>query len=73
MRITSKGQVTIPKEIRERLGIEPGSVVEFEPTQDGRVVLVNKGATVLWFGLAGTALAVGGGTRRNWRTAGDQL
>lgn len=30
MRVTSKGQVTIPIEIRERLGIFPGSEVEFE-------------------------------------------
>ncbi|RJG43696.1 AbrB/MazE/SpoVT family DNA-binding domain-containing protein [Mesorhizobium sp. DCY119] len=29
MRVTTKGQVTIPKEIRDRLGIEPGSEVEF--------------------------------------------
>jgi len=30
MRITSKGQVTIPIEIRERLGLLPNSEVEFE-------------------------------------------
>jgi AbrB family looped-hinge helix DNA binding protein len=30
MRITSKGQVTIPQEIRERLGLLPHSEVEFE-------------------------------------------
>ncbi|MHA6642951.1 AbrB/MazE/SpoVT family DNA-binding domain-containing protein [Mesorhizobium sp. A623] len=29
MRVTTKGQVTIPKEIRDRLGIGPGSEVEF--------------------------------------------
>ena len=29
MRVTTKGQVTIPKNIRDRLGIEPGSEVEF--------------------------------------------
>ena len=29
MRITSKGQVTIPIEIRERLGLLPGTEVEF--------------------------------------------
>jgi UPF0755 protein len=28
-KVTSKGQVTIPKRVREHLGIEPGSVVEF--------------------------------------------
>ena len=29
MRVTVKGQVTIPKSIRQDLGIEPGSEVEF--------------------------------------------
>ena len=29
MRITAKGQVTIPKEIRDRLGLRPGTEVEF--------------------------------------------
>lgn len=38
--VTSKGQVTIPKLVRDRLGIEPGSAVEFELAADGRVVLV---------------------------------
>lgn len=28
-RITSKGQVTVPKEIRQRLGVEPGDALEF--------------------------------------------
>jgi AbrB family looped-hinge helix DNA binding protein len=30
MRITSKGQVTIPVEIRERLGLLPSTEVEFQ-------------------------------------------
>lgn len=30
MRITSKGQVTIPQDIRERIGLLPGTEVEFE-------------------------------------------
>lgn len=37
--VTSKGQVTIPKKVRERLGIEAGSVVAFELTEGGEVVL----------------------------------
>lgn len=28
-RITSKGQITIPREVRDRLGIEPGDALEF--------------------------------------------
>jgi len=43
MRVTTKGQVTIPKEIRERLGIGPGSEVNFVPSADGvRLVAVNE-------------------------------
>jgi antitoxin PrlF len=38
--ITSKGQVTIPKKIRDYLGIKPGAAVEFEPSADGRVLIV---------------------------------
>ena len=28
-RITQKGQVTVPKEVRERLGLRPGDELEF--------------------------------------------
>jgi len=38
--VTSKGQVTIPKPVRDRLGIVPGNAVEFELAADGRVLLV---------------------------------
>lgn len=34
-RVTTKGQVTIPKEIRDALGIEPGDEVAFERTESG--------------------------------------
>lgn len=37
-KVTTKGQVTIPKSIRERLGIEPGDEIEFEETEDGYVL-----------------------------------
>ena len=39
-RVTTKGQVTIPKPVRERLGIRPGNVVSFDLAPDGRIVLV---------------------------------
>ncbi len=35
--LTSKGQVTIPKEARERLGLEPGDRLRFEVREDGIV------------------------------------
>jgi AbrB family looped-hinge helix DNA binding protein len=41
--VTSKGQVTIPKPVRDRLNLKPGSAVDFELTADGQVVLVKAG------------------------------
>ena len=41
--VTSKGQVTIPKPVRDRLGIAPGSRINFELAPDGRIVLVKVG------------------------------
>jgi AbrB family looped-hinge helix DNA binding protein len=43
MRVTEKGQVTIPKEIRDRLGIGPGSEVEFVE-RDAVVILERRKA-----------------------------
>jgi AbrB family looped-hinge helix DNA binding protein len=40
--ISSKGQITLPVEIRDQLGLEPGVVVSFELREDG--VLLRKGA-----------------------------
>ncbi|MFB6284649.1 MAG: AbrB/MazE/SpoVT family DNA-binding domain-containing protein [Halobacteria archaeon] len=37
-RVTSKGQVTIPKKIREKLGIEKGDEVTFSATDDGVMI-----------------------------------
>lgn len=38
MRVTSKGQVTIPVEIREKAGLMPNTEVDFE--FDGKVVRI---------------------------------
>jgi AbrB family looped-hinge helix DNA binding protein len=43
MRITTKGQVTIPAPIRDRLGLLPHSEVDFEVV--GNVVRLRKAAT----------------------------
>lgn len=40
MRITSKGQVTIPREVREKLGLRPHTEVEF--VVEGNVAYVRK-------------------------------
>jgi len=41
--VTGKGLITIPKQVRDLLGIGPGSVVEFERAEDGRIVMVKAG------------------------------
>jgi len=41
MRVTTKGQVTIPQHIREKLGIVPATDIEFLEEKD-RVYIVKK-------------------------------
>ena len=41
-RISSKGQVTVPAEVRNRLGLQPGTVVLFEIREN--VALMRKGS-----------------------------
>lgn len=38
--VTSKGQTTIPKEIRTRLRLKPGDRLEFLVDEDGRVTVL---------------------------------
>jgi antitoxin PrlF len=56
-RVGPKGQVVIPKPMREELGLEPGSEVEFE--------LDNGGVRVLRAGAAASA-----GLRGRYRSSG---
>jgi AbrB family looped-hinge helix DNA binding protein len=46
--LTSKGQVTIPKDIRDALGLVPGKPVRFEMDADGnaRIVKVDEAAEI---------------------------
>ncbi|MDB5524619.1 MAG: AbrB/SpoV protein [Rhizobium sp.] len=39
MRVTEKGQVTIPKEIRDHLDIKPGSEVDFIASDKGALLV----------------------------------
>ncbi len=38
-RVAERGQVTIPKRLRERLGVKPGTVLEFSE-EHGRLIAV---------------------------------
>ena len=43
MRITAKGQVTIPKKWREKFGLWPGTEVEFVPEEEGLKIVKKRG------------------------------
>ena len=42
--MTVKGQVTIPKRVREALGLSPGDGVHFDVNREGHVVVQKAGA-----------------------------
>jgi antitoxin PrlF len=51
-KVTSKGQVTIPKKVREKLGVQPGEAVGFEE-KDGLLIIskvVSKSPFDKWMG-----------------------
>jgi len=38
-RLTAQGQISIPSEVRKRLGVGPGSVLEWEETDDDGMIV----------------------------------
>jgi len=62
MRVTSKGQVTIPIEIRERLGLLPGTEVEFHV--DGEAARLTRARGAVGRGRAVVDRLRGRATRR---------
>ncbi len=44
--VTSKGQITIPIEVRAELGLNPGDRIEFVKNEKGRFVLFPKNGSV---------------------------
>jgi len=38
--MTSEGQVTLPKAVRDMLGIEPGDKVDFRRNEAGEIIMV---------------------------------
>jgi antitoxin PrlF len=38
--LTSKGQITVPKDVRDALGVEPGDRLAFRVAEDGTVTVV---------------------------------
>ena len=44
MRISERGQITIPKPLRERFGMKPNVEVEITPTEEGLLIRKRSGA-----------------------------
>lgn len=57
-RITTQGQITVPKVVRDAMGVGPGDELEFEPMAEGYLVRPRPRRSVLEFaGIAGRASA----------------
>ena len=41
-KITSQGQISVPKQVRDKLGVAPGSILEWDEV-DGKIVVRRKG------------------------------
>lgn len=46
-KVTSKGQITIPKKIREKLNINPGDKVTFSENEEGDLVIKSNKKSIL--------------------------
>ena len=55
--LTSKGQITLPKQIRDQLGLETGDRIDFVMSADGRYAIVPVKASIQ--GLKGCVPAPG--------------
>lgn len=67
--MTVKGQVTIPKRIRDTLKLEPGSRVEFDVNPEGQIIVHKAGGARRVPN--GRFAAVRGTAQLKWRT--DEL
>ncbi len=53
-RITTQGQITVPKAVRDQLGAKAGDELEFNPTPDGFMIRLRPKRSILDFaGIAG--------------------
>jgi AbrB family looped-hinge helix DNA binding protein len=71
MRITAKGQVTIPQDVRERAGLMPGTDVEFR--FEGGVVRLVKANTSAGRGTRGQKLVESLRGRGDFKMTTDEV
>lgn len=54
-RVTSQGQITVPKAVRDAMGVEPGDAIEFELGEEIRVRRYRAPSLLEFAGIAGAA------------------
>lgn len=45
-KVTAQGQISVPAEVRRRLGVGPGSILEWE--EEGEKIVVRRSAKYTW-------------------------
>jgi AbrB family looped-hinge helix DNA binding protein len=73
MRVTTKGQVTIPIEIREKLGIFPGTEVEFILRNDSATLKKRKTNKKGYMSRGARAVALLAGSATDKRLTTDEI
>jgi AbrB family looped-hinge helix DNA binding protein len=60
-KVTSKGQITVPVEIRKSLGVKPGDKLRFEPQDDGFRVIreIEENPFEKWRGIGNLGIGSG--------------
>jgi antitoxin PrlF len=70
-RLTSQGQVSIPAEVRRRLGLEPGSIIEWD--EDGERIIVRRAGRYSSAEVHATLFPQGAGAPRQLQDLKDGL
>lgn len=72
-RVSSKGQLTVPVDIREALGLEQGDVVSFELQGAGALLRPARTPAALRGALRGRKVDWESARRKAWRTRVERL
>ena len=72
-RLTSKGQLTVPADIRRALGLEKGDTVSFELGETGAILRPTRSPGSLRGALKGPPLDWESARRKGWRARVERL
>ncbi len=72
-RVQNKGQVTIPTEIRKKLGLKKGDLVAFVETEDGVLISPREVVAIKAMEKLGEILEENGVTLEDWIASGGDI